>query len=87
MRKFVIYFGWCLAAMAVMQPCGARADAKGEQMVERADSLYGVQQYKDALLVAREALPLTKGTPNFTRAFKKTFGITPTQYLDRQKDA
>ncbi len=24
-------------------------------------------------------------TPNFTRAFKKTFGITPTQYLERQK--
>ena len=26
-------------------------------------------------------------TPNFTRAFKKTFGLTPTQYLDRQKEA
>jgi len=25
-------------------------------------------------------------TPNFTRAFKKTFGITPTQYLERQKE-
>ena len=24
-------------------------------------------------------------TPNFTRAFKKTFGITPTQYLEREK--
>ena len=24
-------------------------------------------------------------TPNFTRAFKKTFGITPTQYLERQQ--
>ena len=23
-------------------------------------------------------------TPNFTRAFKKTFGLTPTQYLDKQ---
>ena len=23
-------------------------------------------------------------TPNFTRAFKKTFGLTPTQYLERQ---
>ena len=23
-------------------------------------------------------------TPNFTRAFKKTFGLTPTQYLDRK---
>jgi len=23
-------------------------------------------------------------TPNFTRAFKKTFGVTPTQYLDRK---
>ena len=27
-----------------------------------------------------------KDTPNFTRAFKKTFGLTPTQYLERQKD-
>ena len=26
-------------------------------------------------------------TPNFTRAFKKTFGITPTQYLDRRKES
>jgi AraC-like DNA-binding protein len=26
-------------------------------------------------------------TPNFTRAFKKTFGLTPTNYLERQKDA
>lgn len=26
-------------------------------------------------------------TPNFTRAFKKNFGLTPTQYLERQKDA
>ena len=25
-------------------------------------------------------------TPNFTRAFKKTFGVTPTQYLDRRKE-
>ena len=24
-------------------------------------------------------------TPNFTRAFKKTFGITPTQYLELRK--
>ena len=24
-------------------------------------------------------------TPNFTRAFKKTFGITPTKYVERQK--
>jgi AraC-like DNA-binding protein len=23
-------------------------------------------------------------TPNFTRAFKKTFGVTPTQYIDRK---
>ena len=26
-------------------------------------------------------------TSNFSRAFKKTFGITPTQYLEKQKDA
>lgn len=26
-------------------------------------------------------------TSNFTRAFKKTFGITPTQYLERQQEA
>lgn len=26
-------------------------------------------------------------TPNFTRAFKKTFGLTPTQYLERQKES
>jgi AraC-like DNA-binding protein len=25
-------------------------------------------------------------TPNFTRAFKKNFGLTPTQYLERQKE-
>ena len=26
-------------------------------------------------------------TPNFTRAFKKTFGLTPTNYLERQRNA
>lgn len=26
-------------------------------------------------------------TPNFTRAFKKTFGLTPTQYLEQRKEA
>ena len=26
-------------------------------------------------------------TPNFTRAFKKNFGLTPTQYLDQRKES
>ena len=25
-------------------------------------------------------------TPNFTRAFKKSFGLTPTQYQEKQQD-
>ena len=27
-----------------------------------------------------------KDTPNFTRAFKKSFGVTPTQYLSKDED-
>ena len=40
----------------------AMADIKGDQLLEQADSLYGVQQYREALQAATEALPLTKGT-------------------------
>ena len=51
----------CLVLMLVL-PVDARADARGEQLFERADSLYSVQNYKEALRAAREALPLTRGT-------------------------
>lgn len=34
---------------------------EAEALVNRADSLYGVQQYQEALQTAKQALPLTKG--------------------------
>lgn len=43
-------------------PTEAMADTRGDRLLEQADSLYGVQQYKEALKVAHEALPLTRGT-------------------------
>ncbi|MBR1447944.1 MAG: helix-turn-helix transcriptional regulator [Prevotella sp.] len=33
------------------------------------------------------ALCAYNDTPNFTRAFKRTFGLTPTQYLEKQEKA
>ena len=52
-----------IAAIALLLlPCMAMADIKGDQLLEQADSLYGVQQYREALQAATEALPLTKGT-------------------------
>ena len=48
--------------MLLMLPCMAMANAEGDKLVEKADSLYGAQQYKEALDIALEALPLTKDT-------------------------
>ena len=56
------FFVSCLMVMALLLPCHAFAGMRGDQLVERADSLYGVQQYKEALRVASEALPLVKDT-------------------------
>ncbi len=53
------------AALALLLPCRALADAKGDRLVEQADSLYGAQQYQAALHAASEALPLTKGTDSY----------------------
>ncbi|MBR1463249.1 MAG: tetratricopeptide repeat protein [Prevotella sp.] len=39
----------------------AWADTDGEKMLEQADSLYGEQQYAEALEMATKALPLCKG--------------------------
>lgn len=60
--KNIVYILRCVALVALLLPVRAMADTKGERLLERADSLYAVQQYKEALSVAREALPLTKGT-------------------------
>lgn len=48
--------------VASLLPTGVFADSRGDVLMERADSLYGVQQYKEALTTVLEALPLTKGT-------------------------
>ncbi len=72
-RDYFIY-----AAIVVMAWCGGNVSAYGTNsggdkaaanesglataLVDRADSLYGAQQYQEALRVAKEALPLTKGT-------------------------
>jgi AraC-like DNA-binding protein len=40
----------------------AKGESKSEQLLAKADSLYGVQQYQQALSCAHEALPLAKGT-------------------------
>ena len=47
----------CCLCMAL----SAQGD-KGEQLLDQADSLYGVQQYREANQKALEALPLCKGT-------------------------
>ena len=62
LSKFVECLFGCMALVLLMLPCAVRADARGDKLVEQADSLYGVQQYKEALKAAHEALPLTKGT-------------------------
>ena len=49
----VATFGVCLACMG---------ESKSEQLLNEADSLYGVQQYQEALTRAKEAMPLCKGT-------------------------
>ncbi len=54
-----------IAAMTLLLPCRVMADAKGDSLVEQADSLYGIQQYQEALHAASEALPLTKGTDTY----------------------
>ncbi len=51
-----------VALFAFMLPKDIWANAKGDKLMEQADSLYAVQQYKEALKVASEALPLAKGT-------------------------
>ena len=47
----------------MLAPMGAFAeDTQGASLLDRADSLYGVQQYKQALQVATQALSQCKGT-------------------------
>lgn len=51
-----------LLMVSLLLPSRLMADARGDQLLEKADSLYAAQQYRDALDAAREALPLTRGT-------------------------
>ena len=53
---------WLFTILLTVTHAATAMPTKGEQLLEQADSLYGVQQYKEALAVAREALPLCKGT-------------------------
>ena len=48
--------------MLMLLPCKALANDEGDNLVAQADSLYAMQQYKEALAVAQKALPLTRGT-------------------------
>lgn len=57
MKKFLYILLWCLmTASAVM------ADNKAEQLYESADEAYAKQDYQQAAKLAKEALPLCKGT-------------------------
>lgn len=61
MRRFFLFFARLVVTLVLM-PIGAIADTRGDKLLDQADSLYGVQQYKEALKVAGEALPLVKDT-------------------------
>ena len=52
----------CMVVAVMLLPTMVYADTRGDKLLEKADSLYGIQQYKEALKVASEALLLTKGT-------------------------
>lgn len=65
MKTIRKHIAWCALVMLMMLPCKAMADTEGDLLFERADSLYGAQQYKEALEAARMALPLTKGTETY----------------------
>lgn len=51
-----------MVVAVMLLPTMVYADTRGDKLLEKADSLYGIQQYKEALKVATEALLLTKGT-------------------------
>ena len=53
-NKYILLF--CL-----LLPIKASADDRGDQLLNQADSLYAVQEYKEALAVAQDALALCKG--------------------------
>ena len=61
-RYFMFPARWVVAALLLVLAGSALADTEGDRLLARADSLYGVQQYKEALSAAREALPLVKDT-------------------------
>ena len=57
MKRILYIMLWCLmTATAVM------ADNQAEQLYESADAAYAKQDYKEAARLAKEALPLCKGT-------------------------
>lgn len=64
-RKTLKQMAWLVAVLALLLPTTIWANAQGDQLVEQADSLYGVQRYQEALEAASEALPLTKGTDSY----------------------
>ena len=52
---------FCLLCALVWTGNVKGQNIEAEALVNRADSLYGVQQYQEALQTAKQALPLTKG--------------------------
>lgn len=62
MKPYWKHIAWCSVVLTLLLPGKAIADTKGDLLIEKADSLYAIQQYKDALDAAHEALSLTRGT-------------------------
>ena len=57
-----IYIIRCTLLACLLLPIKAVADEKGENLFEKADSLYGIQSYDAAEQVALQALPACKGS-------------------------
>ncbi len=63
---------WMLSAILLIMGCGqvmadgmaVNASSQADFLLSKADSLYAGQQYKQALEMAKQALPLCKGTEN-----------------------
>lgn len=56
-----IYIIRCILSLLLLLPLSAWADSQGEQLLDKADSLYALQQYDAAQQSAEQALSLCKG--------------------------